>query len=220
MSATETIRIGIVEDQLMFREGLKAILRDFPSIKICLECENGRDFLDQVDDQIDIALMDIEMPLLNGIQTMEELSKAESPIKVILVSQNKDPILISKMMELGAKGYLTKDASSEELHKAILSVADTGYYFNDLVSKSLLLHLAKKDHVRPKFNYVETLSEREVEVLQLICKEYTTTEIAEKIFLSPKTVENHRSRIMDKAGVRNTAGLVVFALKHKLVDVD
>ena len=213
------IRIGIVEDQLMFREGLKAILGNYGNISVLIECENGRKFLNEVNDQIDIVLMDIEMPELNGIQTMEELYKSKSAIKVILVSQNKDPQLISKMMELGAKGYLTKDASPEELYKAIMSVSDTGYYFNDLVSKSLLLNLAKKEHVKPTFNYVETLSERETEVLQLICEENTTAEIGEKLFLSPKTIENHRTRIMDKAGVRNTAGLVVFALKNKLVNV-
>lgn len=216
----ENINVAIVEDQKMFREGLKAILNNFNDIAVVFEAENGQDFLENKVEGIDIVLMDIEMPELNGIQTMEKLHSAKSSINVILLSQNKEPILISKMMELGAKGYLTKDASPEELQKALLSVRDTGYYFNDLVSKSLLLNLAKKDNVRPIFNYVESLSERETEVLQLICEEFTTTEIAEKIFLSPKTVENHRSRIMDKVGVRNTAGLVVFALKNNLVNVD
>lgn len=213
------INIAIVEDQLMFREGLKALLSKFKNISVVLECSNGKEFLEKVSDSIDIVLMDIEMPELNGLQTMEELFKMGSELPVILVSQNNDPLVISKMMELGAKGYLTKDAEPEELHKAILSVADTGYYFNDLVSQSLLLKLAGKESIRPTFNYVEQLSERETEVLQLICEEFTTSEIAEKLFLSPKTVENHRARIMDKTGVRNTAGLVVFAIKHKLVNV-
>ena len=213
------IHIALVDDQRMFRDGLKALLNALENMEVVLECENGRTFLEQCSDAIDIVLLDVEMPEFNGLETMEELHRMRSSIKVIFVSVNKEALLISRMMELGARGYLTKDTTAEELETAILSVHQTGFYFNDLVSQSLLIKLAGKEHVNPTFNYVEHLSEREKEVLQLICQERTTKEIADQLFLSPKTVENHRSRIMDKTGVRNTAGLVIFAIKHHLVDV-
>ncbi len=213
------IKIALVDDQRMFRDGVKALVSSFENIDIIHECSNGKEFLEQISSDLDMVLLDLEMPEFNGLETMEELHKTQSATKVIFVSQNQEPIMITRLMELGAKGYLTKDASSEELHRAILSVHQTGYYFNDLVSRSLLTKLANKEVVNPTFNYVEQLSNRECEVLQLICEEFTTKEIAEKLFLSPKTVENHRTRIMDKTGVRNTAGLVVFAIKNDLYDV-
>ena len=213
------IRIAIVEDHQMFREGLKAILSGFDDMEIVLECENGQEFLDNMNDEISIVLMDMEMPGLNGMQAMEALYQAKSEAKVIFVSQNREPSSISRLMELGARGYLVKDAKSEELKNAIHSVHETGYYFNDLVSQAMLINLANKDQIRPTFNSGEHLSDREQEVLQLICEELTTAEIGEKLFLSPKTVENHRSHIMSKTGARNSAGLVVYAIKNKLIDV-
>ncbi len=213
------IRLAIVDDHKMFREGLKSLISEFEGMEVVLDCAKGLDFLGEDKSNIDIVLLDIEMPEFNGMQVMEKLHQNNSEIKVIFVSQNKEPIIISKMMELGAKGYLLKEAEPEELKMAIHSVHETGYYFNDLVSQSMLIKLAHLEHVKPTFNKGEHLSNREQEVLQLICEELTTAEIAEKLFISYKTVENHRSRIMEKTGARNSAGLVVYAIKNKLIDV-
>ena len=212
-------RLAIVDDHKMFREGLKSIISDFEGMEVVVDFENGREFLDHVKQDIDIVLLDLEMPDFNGIQTMEALHQSKSDIKVIFVSQNKEAGLISNMMELGARGYLFKDAEAEELKNAIHSVSETGYYFNDIVSQSMLIKLAGKDHVKPTFNHGEHLTDREQEVLQLICEELTTAEIGKKLFISPKTVENHRSRIMEKTDARNSAGLVVYAIKNKLINV-
>ncbi len=214
------IRLALVDDHSMFREGLLSVIAGIPEMEVVLECGNGKDFIDQYEGSgVDIALIDLEMPLMNGIETIERLSKKKAEVKVIIVSSNKEQTLIASLMELGARGYLLKEADTKELEKAVLSIHETGFYFNDLVSQAMLTKLAGKDAISPSFNQAEQLTAREKEVLQLICEEYTTQEIAEKLFLSPRTIENHRVRIMDKSGVRNTAGLVVYAIQNKLVDV-
>lgn len=214
------INLAIVDDHQMFRSGMAALIQKMSGVKITLECNNGKELLDKLSDHsVDIVLLDLEMPELNGIQTMEKLHQQKSEVKVMVLSSNKEQMMIGSLMELGAKGYLLKEADEKELERGIRSVYETGYYFNDLVSQALLVKLANKDQINPSFNGGEHLSKREKEVLDLICQELTTTEIADKLCLSPKTIENHRSRIMDKTGVRNTAGLVVFAIKNKLIDV-
>lgn len=215
------INIAIVDDHKLFREGIASILSEKEGIKVVLQAENGEEFLNQLGKtSIDVALLDLEMPVLNGIQTMEVLYQNNSKTRVIIVSQNKKSEVISSLMLLGAKGYLQKDASPNDLYEAILAVKHTGFYFNDLVSRAKLVELASEEQINPQFNYGEELTPREKQVLELICNEFTTQEIAARLILSPKTIENHRSRIMDKTGVRNTAGLVVFAIKHNLYYVD
>jgi DNA-binding NarL/FixJ family response regulator len=214
------INLAIVDDHAMFRSGLAALISNMKDVHIALQCDNGQEFMDKSEKQpIDIVLLDLEMPELNGIQTMEKLHQQNSLTKVIILSSNKEQMIIGSLMELGAKGYLLKEADVSELERAVRSVHETGFYFNDLVSQAMLVKLAQKDQINPTFNGGEHLSKREKEVLELICLELTTTEIAEKLFLSPKTIENHRGRMMDKTGARNTAGLVVFAIKNNLVDV-
>ena len=213
------IQLAIVDDHQMFLEGLKSLITGFEEMTVTMEANNGREFIQKLTNtKVDIALLDLEMPELNGIETMEELKKINSGVKVIVVSANKEPKLISNLMELGARGYLLKDANALELKTAILSINETGYYFNDLVTQSLLVKLARGKDVKPDF-FVEELSDREKEVLRLICEEFTTSEIAEKLFLSPRTVESHRERIMSKTGARNLAGMVVYAVKNKIIHV-
>lgn len=214
------IRIALVDDHAMFRQGLCSVISGIRGMEVVLQCDHGQAFLEHYDSaNIDIALIDMEMPVLNGIETLERLEQSKATSKVIMVSSHKEPSLIASLMELGAKGYVLKEADTKELKRAILSVHETGFYFNDLVSQAMLKKLATKENILPIFNAGEYLTSREKEVIQLICKEHTTQEIATKLFLSPRTVENHRTRIMDKSGVRNTAGLVVFAIKNGLVDV-
>ena len=214
------IRIALVDDHSMFRQGLASVIPSVPGMEVVLKCNNGQEFLDQYFDlNVDIALLDLEMPVLNGIETLEKLQQKKDSVSTIIVSSNKEPHLISSLMELGAKGYMLKEADTDELTKAILSVHETGFYFNDLVSQAMLVRLASKDEINPTFNGNEHLSEREKEVLQLICEEFTTQEIGDKLFISHRTVENHRKRVLDKCGARNTAGLVVFAVKNNLVNV-
>jgi DNA-binding NarL/FixJ family response regulator len=137
-------------------------------------------------------------------------------VKVIVLSTHDDEKFIVHMMELGASGYVLKTAEPDEVENAIRSVMESGYYFSDMVSRVMLQGMVKKGKMVPKFNDIDPLTDREIEVLRAICQEMTTTEIAGKLFLSPRTVEFHRNNILLKTGAKNVAGLVVYAMTKGL----
>jgi len=162
----------------------------------------------------------MEMPGMDGIELNEILHKKFPSIKVIVLSVHANERLIARMIEAGASGYLIKNCDKEELLSAIHSVMSTGHYINAQVIKAIQ-HMAGKKNKRLKnISHIDIeLSEREKEILSLICKEYSNADIAEKLFISIRTVEGHRNNLLMKTGCKNTAGLVVFALKNQLVDL-
>ncbi len=207
------IKLALADDQILFRKGLATLLRDMPDVEVTLECAHGADLLKALTAvQVDIVLLDLEMPVMDGMQAMERLRSDHPEVKVIVLSVHDEEKFIVHLMELGANGYVVKTAEPEEIENAIRSVAVNGYYFSDMVSKMMLHGLVKKEKVKPTFSEVDPLTEREQEVLKLICDEFTTAEIATKLFLSPRTVEGHRNNILQKIGARNTAGIVVYAM--------
>lgn len=212
-------KIALVDDHQMFREGLASIIEQQSDYDVVLECENGQELLDRLTNQVDIVLMDLDMPKLNGLQCMEFLQQGFPDIRVVIISHSKDPLLICELMEFGARGFLHKTHDKKVLFSAIDSVYDTGYFFNDLVSDAMLKKLAKTKNIAPYYQQQGKLTSREKEIVELICRAKTTNEIANDLFLSPKTVNNHRARILEKTGTSNTAGLVVYAIKNKLVNV-
>ena len=157
------------------------------------------------------------MPLMDGMEATKIIRKKFDAIKVLVVTMYEDDKFIIHLMENGANGYLLKNADSEEIRKSIYAVYENGYYFNDLVNKALLKKLVNKANFKPSFNQGIDLTERELEVLKLICEEKTAAEIGKEIFLSVRSVEGIRQRLIDKIGVRNTAGLVMFAIKNNVV---
>ena len=184
------IRIALADDQQLFRKGLAMLLRDMAGARVVLECANGQELLTALTDTpVDVVLLDLEMPVMNG----------------------EDKFVI-QLMELGANGYMLKTAAPDEIDMAIRSVAENGYYFSDRIGHVKLHGLVKDKRVKPVFNEIDPLSERELEVLRAICKELTTAEIAEKLFVSPRTVDFHRNNLLLKTGARNAAGLVVYAM--------
>ncbi|MEL7338873.1 MAG: response regulator transcription factor, partial [Bacteroidota bacterium] len=138
--------------------------------------------------------------------------------KVLILSMHQDDQFIVHLLEQGAHGYLLKDTELEELENALESVQDNGFYFNDRTSRAMLSRLTRRQKIKPTFGQVDPLSERETEVLKLICEEFTTAEIADKLFLSPRTIEGYRNRLLEKTGAKNTAGLVVFAARQGYLD--
>ena len=158
------------------------------------------------------------MPILEGIATLPFLKKRFPDIHVIILSMHADESLMAHLMEKGANGYVLKDAGGDELKIAIESTLENGYFFSEVISKAMLIQLVKKNKIKPDFKSTIQLTDRETEVLKLICKEMTTAEIAEQLFLSPRTVEGYRNRLLEKTGARNTAGLVLFASKSDLLD--
>jgi DNA-binding NarL/FixJ family response regulator len=217
------IKIAIADDQVLFLRGLKFIIQSFDDVELVIEANDGQDLLNQLEQMpADVILCDVKMPNLDGIETTKIIKTRYPNTKVILLTMYNDDRLISHAMEIGAHGYLLKEEESEEVHRAIKEVYEKGHYFNDYVSQALLKQVKNKNKTLPTEilgNMPVKLTRREMEVLELICKEFSTTEIANQLFLSARTVEGHRKNLLEKTGVKNTAGLVVFAIKNELVSI-
>jgi len=213
------INIAIADDYKIYRDGLKVGLSSDENLDVIMEADNGEDLMKALETtQPDVIIMDLKMPFMDGMEATKQVRKKYPGIKVLVVTMYEDDKFIIHLMENGANGYLLKNAEPDELRKSIYAVHENGYYFNDLVNKALLKKLVLKNNLKPSFNQNVELSERELEVLKLICEEKTAAEIGKDIFLSPRSVEGIRQRLIEKVGVRNTAGLVMFALKSGIVD--
>jgi DNA-binding NarL/FixJ family response regulator len=213
------IKVAIADDHKIFRKGVILSLRPYSAIKFVQEAENGQELLDGLAaSEPDVVLMDLRMPQKDGIETTKIIAKQFPSIHIIALTMYEDERFVSHMMEIGANGYLLKSADPSEIKRAIIEVATKGYYLNNFVNRILL----KKSHVRtkiiPSLNTEITLNDREREVVRYICMEFTAQEIAQKIDVSPRTVEAIKDRLMERFGAKNTAGLVFFAVKNNLID--
>lgn len=212
------IKIAIADDYKIYRDGLKVGLLNDENLEVVLEADNGEDLLKALPECMpDVILMDLKMPVMDGIEATKVIRKKFDSIKVLVITMYDDDKFIIHMMENGANGYLLKNADSDEIIRSIYAVYENGYYFNDLVNKALLKKLVLKNNLKPSFNNNIDLTERELDVLKMICEEKTAVEIGREIFLSPRSVEGIRQRLIEKIGVRNTAGLVMFASKSGIV---
>jgi DNA-binding NarL/FixJ family response regulator len=213
------IKAAIADDHKIFRKGVILSLRAYPNIKFVQEAENGEELLAGLpESQPDVILMDLRMPQKDGIEATKIISKQYPNIKVLVLTMYEDERFVSHLMENGANGYLLKSADPAEIRNAIMEVMARGYYLNNFVNRVLL----KKSHSRsksiPSLNSEVTLNDKEREVVRLLCMEYTASEIAQKMEISPRTVEAIKDRLMERFGAKNTAGLVFFAVKNNLVD--
>lgn len=212
------IKIAIADDYKIYRDGLKVGLAEDENLDVVLEADNGEDLINGLEKvSADVILMDLKMPIMDGMEATKVVKKKFNDIKVLVITMYEDDKFIIHLMENGANGYLLKNTAADEIIKSIYSVHENGYYFNDLVNKALLKKLVIKGNFKPSFNQNIELTERELEVLKHICEEKTATEIGKEIFLSPRSVEGIRQRLIEKVGVRNTAGLVMFAVKNGMV---
>lgn len=216
---SDKISIIIVEDQTIFRNGLKLLLNEIPEVELVGECSNGLDFLDMLDRKMpDIVLMDIKMPMMDGYEATKRAAERFPNIKVIVLSMFGEEEYLVKMLEAGIKGFLLKNVEEDELKKAIMMVAEGKNYFsNELLPALTNSFKKKKTYDEEKEKLLDKLTRREVEVLQLICKGYTNKEIAEECFISPRTAGGHRTNLLAKTGCKNTADLVSFAIKYNLI---
>ncbi|MEN0004590.1 MAG: response regulator transcription factor [Bacteroidota bacterium] len=219
---TNTIKLAIADDQVLFRKGLRLILRAYQEIELIIEASNGQELIAAIaQEEPDVILMDLRMPVMDGMEATEQIKVQYPKIKILLLTSYDEEELINHLMRVGANGYLLKNEEPEILRAAIIAVVEKEFYFNDYVSKALLKGMQKKQReIRPwKTADHLQLTKREMEVLTLICKEYTSAEIAEELFISIRTVENHRKNLMNKTSVRNTAGLVIFSIRNQLVQL-
>lgn len=213
------IKVAIADDHKIFRKGVILSLRTYPNIKFVQEADNGDDLLNGIEaSQPHVVLMDLRMPHKDGIETTKIINKLYPDIKILVLTMYEDERFVAHLMDNGANGYLLKSTDPAEIKKAIMEVLVRGYYLNNFVNKILL----KKSHAKvktiPSLNSEIIITEREKEVISLLCREYTAQETALKLDISPRTVEAIKDRLMERFGTKNTAGLVFFAVKNNLVD--
>lgn len=216
-------KLAIVDDQVLFLKGLKLLVTSFEEVELIITATNGKELLDAIaEQQPDIVLMDVRMPVMDGLEATQKVRELYPEVKVILLSMYDEERLINYLMKLGASGYLLKHEEPEVLREAMQSVMAKGFYFNEYVSKALLSGLQTRGkEIRPwKAEDNLQITKREQEVLDLICQEHTSAEIAETLFISTRTVENHRKSLLSKTGVRNTAGLIIFSIRNQLVEIE
>lgn len=216
------MRVAIADDEELFRKGISMLLSDFEGIELAFEAANGQELLHQLaafEILPDILLLDLNMPELDGVEAAKILQEKYPELKFIVLSSYYSKAFIIKMMELGAAAYLVKNSSPEAMEHTIREVAEKGFYYDDKVMSVIRENMIVKTRPPAKISFRTEISSREQEVLQLICEELTTPEIAERLFISPRTVHGHRNSLLTKLDCKNTAGLVVIALQEGLVDI-
>lgn len=216
------INVAIADDQTLFRKGMAALIGSFAQMTMLFEAENGRELLElceKAEVKPDIIVLDLSMPELNGLETLKILKEKYADIRVVILTVHEAENFILATIQAGANGYLAKNAEPEEVELAIREVYKNDFYFT-----MPMLEIMRKGVVRKaqtvNLDQENKITSRETEVLQLICKQLSSSEIAEKLFLSNRTVEGHRNNLLLKTGSRNTAGLVLYALKHRLIDLE
>ncbi len=217
----EPIKVVICDDHVLYRAGVKTALSAKKDVKIVAEADNGMHLLNLLKMiQADVILLDIQMPIMDGIATLPELKKHFPDVKTIMLTMMDDHSMITKLMELGANSYLTKTSDSEIIYEAIKTCFDQEYYFNTLTNKALLSNLKQRNMPVPQKMALEEarLNDKEITILKLMCEEKSTKEIAEMVELSPRTVEAIRDKLKVKTGAKSTAGLIMYAVKNKLID--
>jgi DNA-binding NarL/FixJ family response regulator len=214
-----TIRVAVAEDQNLFRACIVPMLNQLEGIEVVAEAENGKELIVWLQVAVEkphVVLLDLAMPVMNGLETTRYLKEHFPNIRIVILSVFDEERHISKMVEEGVHAYMAKNAHLEEVANAIRGVHALGFYFNEATRKVLQESSQKKK--QRQFEVENPLTNREREILQLICAQQTTQEIADQLFLSVRTVEGHRNNMLEKTNTRNTAGLVLYAVRHGLFD--
>ncbi len=213
------IQLALADDHKIFRDGIRMALKGKEYIRILWEAEDGKDMMHKlILKKPDILIMDIKMPGTDGIKALQLIRKEYEELKVIILSMYDDKETITKMMEYGANAYLTKTADAEEIYKAIITCMNDDFYFNDLVNSAVLLKLQNKKTVRRFYPVNVKFNEKELKILKLISEDKTTEEISENVFLSPRTVETIRQNMKIKVGAKTIAGLLMYAMRNRLLE--
>lgn len=216
------LKIAIVDDHKLFRKSLAALVGTFDGVEVVFETDSGKEFLEFLESNkdIDLVLMDIQMPEMDGYKLCTKTLNAHDTIKILMISQLSSKETIRHVMQSGAHGFITKNSEPEQLELAIRNMDGNGFYLGPelgSILKDLMLYQQTANDFQPDANF---LTDREKEVIQLICKGKSSAEIAEELFIHQRTVETHRQRMITKVGAKNFIGVIVFALKHNLLDVE
>jgi DNA-binding NarL/FixJ family response regulator len=215
----EKLKIYIVDDHKLFREGLKLLLSTQEFVQHVYEASSGEEFIENLSMvDCDVVLMDIEMPGMNGIETTELALRLKPDLKIIVLSMYGDEQYYYKMVDVGVKGFVLKNSGIEKVISAIHQVAEGENYFSEELLVNILNNIRTGAKIEQMGPDVE-ISEREMEILYHVCLGLSNQEIADKLFISKRTVDKHRANLLSKTGCRNTAALVMYAIKNKMVQV-
>jgi DNA-binding NarL/FixJ family response regulator len=219
-SEGRTIKVVIADDHVLYRAGVKNALAGKPDVRIIAEADNGVQLVHLLKYQKpDVVLLDIQMPLMDGIGAIQEIKRDFPDVKVVVLSMHDDNSMITKMMELGANGYLTKTADLEAIYEAIRNTFYNEFHFNATTNMALIDNLrSKKQAIQEGTAPDAKLSDKEITVLRLMCEERSTREIADIVEASPRTIEAIRDRIKAKLNIKTTAGLILYAVKHNILE--
>ncbi len=217
----EPIKVIICDDHVLYRAGVKTALSSKKDLKVIAEADNGVHLLNLIKSlPPDVILLDIQMPIMDGIAALPEIKKICPNTKIIMLTMVDDNSMITKLMELGANSYLSKTSDSEVIYEAIKTCFEQEYYFNSLTNQALLSNLKQRNVAAPHQMAVQDvhLNDKETTILRLMCEEKSTKEIADMVDLSPRTVEAIRDKLKVKTGSKTTAGLIMYAVKHKIIE--
>ena len=212
--------IVLTDDHILLRNGLAALVKNLGHT-VLFEADNGKDFITKLDAKNipDIVLQDINMPLMDGYETAQWIKENYPDIKVLALSMYDNENAIIRMLKCGAKGYILKDSEPAELKAAIDALLNKGYYYSDLVSGKLIHAINKIDDEGSDVNTVNNLNDRETDFLKYACTEMTYKEIADKMFVSPRTIDGYRDALFEKLHVKTRVGLVMYTIKNGIVTV-
>lgn len=209
----EFSKICLIDDHVLFSKSLSLLINQSDEFKVVQLYSNGKEFINAIENfeviPYDIILLDVNMPIFDGEKTMNWINQNRPKLKVILLSVNDNEHIVMKMIKLGAKGYLLKDIDPDKFIEALRIVLLGGFYYSDLVTSYFLDHT--RYEVKTNFN------EKEIQFIKLSCTEKTYKEIAEIMFLSPKTIDNYREKVFEKTNVKTRVGMVMFAIKNGII---
>ncbi|WP_298616148.1 response regulator transcription factor [uncultured Odoribacter sp.] len=215
----QKLKIYLVDDHKLFREGLKLLLSTQDFVHHIYEASNGREFIESLSlVDCDVVLMDIEMPGMNGIEATREALRLHPDLKIIVLSMYGDEQYYYKMIDAGAKGFMLKNTGIENVVTAIKKVAAGENFFSEELLFSILNNMRDNNKTETESPDSE-ISEREMEILYHVCKGKSNQEIADELFISKRTVDKHRANLLSKTGCRNTAALVMYAIKNKIIEI-
>lgn len=220
MNPNNKIKVALVDDHILLRKGLAALVNSFDEFIVVFEADNGKDMQQKIntDNLPDLVLLDINMPKIDGYASAQWLKQTYPLIKIMALSMYDNENAVIRMFKAGARGYILKDCEPPELKTALLSVMEKGYYYSELVTGKLIHSINKLEEDADIRNMVQ-LNEKEIQFLKLTCTELTYKEIAEQMFLSPRTIDGYRDALFEKLNIKTRVGLVMYAIKNGFVQV-
>ncbi|ROH90198.1 DNA-binding response regulator [Chryseobacterium cucumeris] len=219
------IQLALIDDEQLILEGVKMLLSNEKNISVCLTADNGPDFIEDLgklskDEFPDIALVDVQMKPMNGFELVEILKEKYPDLKIIILSSHYKTSILGYMVKLGVSAFLPKNSNKKTFIEAITMVDKNGVFFTAEDHQMLFTYMNSSAKKKSLFETEDELSEREKDVVKLICQELTNNEIGEKLFISPRTVESHRQRILEKIGAKNTVGIVIYAIVNNIYSLE